>query len=177
MPRRGPRLENLKSARPHAGVLRSQASLSKPDGRRARLHACPRLSCHRVRSPLCGPSWAIPAQAGSCCLTPDSREGSPPASGSCSEVRRRPVRFRVRTFDVCCWDFPWRRPRRQTKSAVQRWQVAQPLHETGVVSPVSLVIPAVRLACGMDRNTKQSGSTPNEQDRMQRGKNAIEAKV
>ena len=62
-------------------------------------------------------------------------------------------------------DFPRRRHRRQTKSAVQRWQVAQPLHETGVVSPVSLVIPAVRLACGMDRNTNQNGSTPNEQDR------------
>ncbi len=38
-------------------------------------------------------------------------------------------------------------------------------HETGVVSPVSLVIPAVLTARGMDRNTKQTGSTPKEQDK------------
>ena len=36
-------------------------------------------------------------------------------------------------------------------------------HETGVVSPVSLAIPAVLTARGMDRNTKQTESTPQEQ--------------
>jgi hypothetical protein len=38
-------------------------------------------------------------------------------------------------------------------------------HKTGVVSPVSLAIPAVLTALGMDRNTKQTESTPEEQDK------------
>ena len=35
-----------------------------------------------------------------------------------------------------------------------------PLHETGVVSPVSVVIPAVLRAHRMDRNTNLTGLTP-----------------
>ena len=48
------------------------------------------------------------------------------------------------------------------QSAVQRWQEAKPLYETGVVSPVPLVIPDMHAACGMGRNTNQTEPTPKE---------------
>jgi hypothetical protein len=48
------------------------------------------------------------------------------------------------------------------QSAVRRWQEAKSLHETGVVSPVPLVISSVHVACRMGRNTNLTGLTPIE---------------